>query len=470
MSPLRTALHRLPLRTRLVAGFLAAMLGVLACAGAFVYWRVESALDRGLDAELNQATRTLEPLVHGNTMGHPAEAEATGAGWQIVDGQGRVLSRGGAAPSRRLLTDRQLDRTGNGHVFDIGDILDHHTYRAQVTRLDRATDIFLVVAVRRDHRDEALRELLGQLALAGLGALLVTAVVGDLLARFALRPVERYRRRAEEIAAGAQTLRLEVPDGRDDEVTRLGHTLNDMLGVLEEAVERERRFVDDASHELRTPLTLLKSRIQLARRRNRTVEEYERILDELAIDVGRLSALAEDLLALGSGKEAHQGATADVVRTTGLVVGQRRLADPRRAASLELVTPATPVTVAMSPTALERVLTNLVENALLHGRPPVEVSVAAPRDGWVAISVSDHGDGMPPDLLARATGRFTRSDEARSRPGAGLGLALIERLVLTSGGQLRLCSGGAHERFGAGVPLECEHGPEMTATVYLPAG
>ena len=92
-------------------------------------------------------------------------------------------------------------------------------------------------------------------------------------------------------------------------VTRLGHTLNDMLAVLEEAVERERHFVNDASHELRTPLTLLKSRIQLARRRARSVEEHERILDELSIDVGRLAALAEDLLALGSGPSTQQAAS-----------------------------------------------------------------------------------------------------------------------------------------------------------------
>ncbi|HJQ06157.1 MAG TPA: HAMP domain-containing protein, partial [Nocardioides sp.] len=246
----RRRLRRLPLRMRLVAGFAAAMLVVLVAAGGFVYWRVESTLDRELDTQLQQATATIRPLLQGTTVSNLAEAEATGVGWQVVDADGRPLSRGGEAPTHMLVTPRQLERAQHDPIIDIGDILDTAaTWRVQITPLGST---YLVVEVRRDHRDEALRELLAQLALAGVGALLVTSVVGDLLARFALRPVERYRRRAEEIAGGAGNLRLDVPQERDDEVTRLGHTLNDMLAVLEEAVERERHFVNDASHELRT--------------------------------------------------------------------------------------------------------------------------------------------------------------------------------------------------------------------------
>jgi signal transduction histidine kinase len=467
VSGVRGLLHRLPLRTRLVAGFAVAMLVVLVAAGAFVYWRVAFAIDRTLDTQLAQATATIRPLLHGTTVTNLPEAEATGAGWQVVAADGRVLSRGGPAPTRRLVSPRQIEHAHHDPTIDIGDILDSGaTWRVQITQLT-ATH-YLVVEVRRDHRDEALRELLGQLALAGLGALVVTSVVGDLLARLALRPVERYRRRAEEIASGARDLRLEVPEDRDDEVTRLGHTLNDMLAVLEEAVERERRFVNDASHELRTPLTLLKSRIQLARRRARTVEEHERILDELAIDVGRLAALAEDLLDLGSVSASKQGVTVDVGRTASTIVEQRRVADPRRAAQLELSVPAMTVHAAMSPSALERVLTNLVENAFLHGAPPVAVSVTTPDPEWVAVEVRDAGAGMTADLLHRATGRFTRSDEARSRPGAGLGLALVEQLVVAAGGQLRLCAGGRHVLHGVPAPLPCAHGETMTVTVLLP--
>ena len=97
----------------------------------------------------------------------------------------------------------------------------------------------LVVAVRRDQRDEALRELLAQLLAAGVGALLICAVVGERLAKAALTPVERYRTQAAAIASGATGLRLDEPPERHDEVTRLGTTLNAMLEALEQTVAGE---------------------------------------------------------------------------------------------------------------------------------------------------------------------------------------------------------------------------------------
>ena len=85
------------------------------------------------------------------------------------------------------------------------------------------------------------------------------------------------------------------------------------------------------------------------------------------------------------------------------------------------------------------------------------------------MQVTDAGPGMPADLLAEATHRFTRSAEARSRPGAGLGLAIVEQVVTAAGGELRLCHGGAHHAVGAPSGLPCAHGDEMTVTVLLPA-
>lgn len=464
-------MSRLPLRVRLVAGFLAAMSVLLTATGAFVYWRVEYALDRGLDAELDQATTTISRLV--DTTGHvtPREpADATGAGWQVLDSHGVVLDAGGPAPTAPMVTTRDLDRAGTGPVTkDIGNLfrVADKPYRVHVTALEPGSR-YLLVGVRRDHRDEALRELLLQLALAGLGALVVAAAVGDLLARAALRPVERYRRRAEEIAGGADGLRLDVPDGRDDEVTRLGHTLNDMLAALERSLAHERRFVNDASHELRTPLTLLKSRIQLARRRSRSPEEHERILDELAVDVTRLSELAEQLLAMGSAADAPAG-TADVNRAVSAVVERRRLAGPYRAHQITLALCTPPAHAAIDPLALERVVTNLIENACVHGRPPVHVRVAPAGEEWVVVHVEDAGSGMDPDLLARATGRFTRAPEARARPGAGLGLSLVEQSVASAGGEVRLCYGGTHAHHGTAVPVPCDHAVSMSASVVLPS-
>jgi two-component system, OmpR family, sensor kinase len=424
-----TRLRRLPLRLRLVAGFSAAMLLVLLAADGFVYWRVEFALDRGLDADLSHARDALDGGVRTTgQVDDVAAATAVGVVFQVIASDGTVLQRGAGTPDRPLVRPGRL--TSGAHV-NVGALLpvSPDPLRLLVTRVRTAAgdEVYLVVGVRRDHRDEALRELLAQLALASLGALVVTGFVGDRLARSALRPVERYRSRAAQIAAGASGLRLDVPQERDDEVTRLGHTLNDMLDGLERALASERRFVDDASHELRTPLTLLTSRLQLAQRRARTVAEHEEALAELALDVERLRTLADQLLQLGGPTGA--GTTPDARLVVQDVV---RRHDPTPGVRL----PEGPVQVAIEPLALERILDNLLRNAELHGAPPVDVALTN-GDGVVLV-VSDHGSGLPEGL--RATERFARADDARSRPGSGLGLAIVAELVAQAEGRLELAN------------------------------
>lgn len=479
MRPARVS--RLPLRVRLVSGFSTAMLVVLTAAGVIVYWRVHYALDRGLDTDLDQATSALARLLTPDgRIGDASAAAATGVVWQLLDSDGVVLEHSdalgvpGVSSDDVMVTPAQLATVGQGSLrTDVGTLLPAvpTPLRLAISRVE--TDEYLVVAVRRDHRDEALRELLLQLALAGLGALVLTAVVGDQLARAALAPVERYRRQAASIAEGASGVRLEVPPGRDDEVTRLGLTLNHMLTALERAVEHERRFVDDASHELRTPLTLLRSRVDLARRRPRSVAEHEATLAELAVDIERLGDLAQQLLTLGSSGAGAPGHL-DAAWVLAGVVERRRLADPEAAAQLVVRLPGDDqLIVAASALQLERLVENLLDNALRHGLAPVGLSLEAVVDDrsrrWARIVVDDHGSGMDPEMLHTATQRFARSPEARSRPGSGLGLSLVESTVHDLGGELRLCARGQHARFGTGVSLPCTHENRMSVTVLLPS-
>jgi two-component system OmpR family sensor kinase len=468
-------LRRLPLRVRLVAGFSATMLVVLTGAGAFVYWRVSFALDRQLNGELSEVSRLLAPQVTPSGMmrsgGQRVVADEL---FQVLDRDGRVLSASPAlgddpvlpADAARAALDAPVRR-------DIGALLPvtRHPLRVYAVALPDAgaqPAAVLVVAARRDHRDEALLELLGQLAVAGIGALLITALVGDRLAKAALRPVEAYRLQAAEIVAGASGVRLDVPAQRQDEVTRLGDTLNAMLDALEGALDRERHFVNDASHELRTPLTLLRTRVQLARRRPRSVAEHEAVLAEIETDVVRLTALAEQLLEVGV--PSQDGASgcdlADVVRHEVA----RRGATARDGFGRERVsvTAAGSVPVAIGEVQSARLVNNLLDNAHRHGAPPVHVVVDRVQ-GYARLVVTDGGPGMSPDMLATATRRFARAAESRPREGFGLGLSLVESIVLRAGGELRLCSGGHHESFGGSTVGQCDHGDAMTVTVILPA-
>jgi signal transduction histidine kinase len=149
------------------------------------------------------------------------------------------------------------------------------------------------------------------------------------------------------------------------------------------------------------------------------------------------------------------------------VIQRRRLARPGQASQLTAELPARPLRAAIDEHGLQRIVVNLVENAFVHGAPPVQV-VVTEQDGYVVVRVADAGPGMPEDLLARATARFTRAPDARARPGSGLGLALVEQLVAEAGGELRLCHGGHHATWGTSAPVDCEHGAGMTATVLLP--
>jgi len=322
----------------------------------------------------------------------------------------------------------------------------------------------LVAAVRRDQRDEALRELLGQLGLAGFGALVIAAVVGERLAKAALRPVERYRAQADSIAAGQLGLRLDVPADRDDEVTRLGHTFNDVLGALERAVEHERRFVQDASHELRTPLTLLSARIQLLRRRTRTLDEHERALDELETDIGALRALADQLLDIGTATDAP---TQPAPTATDISATLHRMRLTGTDTTLHTDPGAT--LTDMPADQVRQIVANLITNARTHGQPPYTITVRT-IPGAVVITVNDAGPGMPAAFLPVAADRFRRGDDTRLQPGAGIGLALIDVLVSRHGGELRLCALGHHHRTSETLTFPCDH-PETgtTATVALPS-
>ncbi len=480
------------LRIRLVAGYTAAMLVVLAAAGTFVYLRVQTALDRELNTELTDTSSRLATQLSATGKLRSQSPLISGEYYQVLDARGHVVSRSPSGSTGPLIDAATAREALTQPVrLDVGELLpsDDRALRIYATALtsrgpgtapasrSRGSAAVLVVAAERKQRDEALRELLAQLLLAGLATALVTAFVGDRLARASLRPVERYRRQAADVAGGATGIRLDVPRGRDDEITRLGHTLNDMLQALEEAVEHERRFVNDASHELRTPLTLIGTRVQLARRRKRTVDQHEVVLEEVEADIRRLSGLADQLLEMGTiGNGTRSGNVSAEPVDVAVVV--RAEVERRRALAMPNSTYAQPdalraVTSGAAPVALHRaradqLLSNLMDNAALHGAPPVTLTVDSVPE-TVRLRVADSGAGMDAETLAGAHMRFARAPAARNRPGAGLGLALVHAIVLDAGGELRLCFGGRHERLGHRRPVDCDHGPEMTITVLLPS-
>jgi signal transduction histidine kinase len=256
---------------------------------------------------------------------------------------------------------------------------------------------------------------------------LIAAAVGAyLLAMAALRPVERMRARAAGITVTDPAARLPVPLA-NDEISRLGTTFNDLLARLHEAVDRERRFVADAGHELRTPLGLLTTELELALRRPRGNLELTAALRSALDEVERLSRLAQAMLAATADKPRDPDPPLPPVNVRDVL----EAAISRHGNAARDITLDCPADIQLTIDAddLDRVATNLLDNALEHGAPPIEVQVE--RVGTdVVVRVRDHGPSMDPDFLPHAFERFTRADTARTRGGSGLGLAIVTTLAL----------------------------------------
>jgi two-component system, OmpR family, sensor kinase len=257
-----------------------------------------------------------------------------------------------------------------------------------------------------------------------------------------------------------------VGDG-DDEIARLGATLNTMLDRLERSFERERAFVADASHELRTPLAILKTEIELALRDGRTPDELVAALRSAGEETDRLAELAEALLMIARADGGGLALSPAPLRSDELLGGvAARFAGRVRAAGRDLVVDDGPAAqLTGDRRRLEQALGNLTDNALRHGAGTIHLS-ARPRDGRVELHVRDEGPGFPAPFLAQAFERFTRADAARSRGGSGLGLSIVRVIAVAHGGEARAAN---HADGGADVWIDLPLGAPAPAATDAPA-
>ncbi|MCW2761586.1 MAG: hypothetical protein JWR85_1787, partial [Marmoricola sp.] len=425
-----------PIVTRLVVAVAVTMTVVLLAAGAFVFWRVEFALNRQLNQDLDAyhavVTRDL-------STGDTPPADTPGQSYQVYDRRGRVI--GGDATTRLVDADTVAKAASGATIRqDVGSMLppSDRPYRVITSPVKTAAgQVVVASAISRRKHDEALRELLVQLVIADLATLIAASLVGYGVARAALRPVERYRVAAER-AGGAPV--LPVDPGKDDEITRLGHTLNALLARISAANERERQFLADTSHELRSPLSLMRTELEMQLRRTRPPAETKAALESLQNQVERLIAMSNALLDL---EEVHAGDTlsGDQVNLNELVTDLAERYEPRAASLGRRIESALPtagnalgaVVVEGNRHWLDVALRNLVSNALRYGQGTITIS-SGQTDGRVQLSVSDEGPGFPPEFVGKAFDRFSRAESSRSSSGTGLGLSLVQAVAEAHGG------------------------------------
>jgi signal transduction histidine kinase len=457
--------RRRSLRARLTVTAALGLSVALAGLATLLITTLSLALDRGLDQSARQTGREVAALVDANRLPNPVPVAAGTAVVQVVGASGRIVAASaGADRLVPLLPSRQaavLARSHDGVQLD--------------GRPLGLPELLRVVAVAGRHRetviaavsDDAVHDTLTtvtHILLFGTPLLLVLMIwVSWLITGSTLRPITALRRGAEKVTAAAGPQRLPVPEARD-EVHSLAVTLNDMLSRLEDAQQRQRRFVSDTAHELRSPIASVRAQLEVALDHPDS-QRWEDTARDVLADTLRLSRLAEDLLTLarleergaergpaGDGPAPGTGGPVDLAQLVDGIPGGYAQAPVRVVADA----PA-PCPVRGDAAALRRMLVNLVDNAVRYARRQVTVA-ARPCDGVVLVTVTDDGPGIPAGGAERAFERFTTLDDARARPdgdvsGAGLGLAIVRATAHAHGGRAWLEDAGPGLRATVRLPL-----------------
>lgn len=281
------------------------------------------------------------------------------------------------------------------------------------------------------------RRLVIAFAVVVIGAAIVTAV----LARRVLGPIQALHAAAQRVSRGDPG-RVEIRG--HDELASLGRAFNEMAEALAHQEQRKRDLTNDIAHELRTPLTDLRCHLEALQ--DGVVDITPETLATLHAEVTHLQSLVEDLGDLARAEARQLTLAPEVVDVGALLMQVHRQAVPRATAlqiALDDVTAPAGIMAWVDPGRLRQVVTNLLDNALVHtpagGRIHLGASAA---DGLVTITVSDTGAGIPPEHWPHVFDRFYRVDPSRSRTtgGVGLGLAIARQLVEASSGRIAVAS------------------------------
>ncbi|CAN5663328.1 HAMP domain-containing sensor histidine kinase [soil metagenome] len=307
--------------------------------------------------------------------------------------------------------------------------------------------IALVVAQSLEPNEHTLDKLGLVMFFFGLAGVITAAFAGWGVARNGLRPVRRLTEAAEDIARTEQLDPINVEG--NDEIARLARAFNAMLAALSASRDRQRQLVADAGHELRTPLTSLRTNLDLLTQADRqgglSEESRSELLDDVRFQIEELTTLIGDLTELARDEPAlFSLEEIDLAEITERAVQRVR----RRASSLQFDLHADSWWVIGDSAALERAVTNLLDNAAKWSPPLGTVTVRLEHG---SLLVADQGHGIPETDQPRVFDRFYRSPESRTMPGSGLGLSIVRQVAERHGGTVRV---GTGDRGGAAFWLD----------------
>ncbi|MFJ9892947.1 sensor histidine kinase [Streptomyces sp. NPDC091280] len=297
----------------------------------------------------------------------------------------------------------------------------------------------VLIALPLSSTEKTLKDLaLILLLVSGIGVVGAGAA-GLAVARAGLRPVDKLTEAVEHVARTEDlTIRIPVEEDSDDEVARLSRSFNSMTTSLANSRELQQQLIADAGHELRTPLTSLRTNVELLTRSEETGRpippaDRKALLASVKAQMTELASLIGDLQEL-SRSEGQRGERVQIVSLQDTVEAALRRAR-LRGPELTITADVQPWYVQSEPSALERAVVNILDNAVKFSPEGGTIEVQLTRG---VLTVRDHGPGIPAEELPHVFDRFWRSPSARALPGSGLGLSIVARTVQQAGGEVTL--------------------------------
>jgi len=471
------------IRFKLTVWFVGILAIVILAISALLYFGLQRVLLQSVDANLRTAgVRSVAPAAADQNLqepGYPTSEQSeqlrqlvllSNTPARLLSLEGALLQSDPLFPRGISITVEALNTANQGaarfETIGVG-LSTYRLYTAPVKVNNIRTAIVQVV----DTMDEQVRTLAGLRSLLTWLiplTLLLAAIGGSFLAGRALAPMTRVRRDVEKIIDQAD-LGHRVSSGLpDDEVGRLARTFDQLLERVQQAMDRERRFTSDASHELRSPLTVLKGEISVALSRERRLEEYHNTLMQLEPTVDDMIQLVEDLLTLtraAGNKQIVSMSPLNIVGLVSTICDRLQIVATSKAITLQSSADRPSMIVLGDRIKLQRVFTNLIDNALRYTAKGGKVEVAVHNEGYsVHIDVRDTGRGISAEHLPRLFQRFYRadSDRARDSGGTGLGLAIAQTIARSHGGRITVESTqGRGSCFTVALPLAPNQAPVL---------
>jgi two-component system, OmpR family, heavy metal sensor histidine kinase CusS len=431
------------IRLRLTFWYGVVLSVILVAFGASVYVLMRHHLlaltDSGLAEELTELGDDAEQVSSPSGLG-PRYAQHEDYNLQVTTPDGRILFYGDRLEAEKLPFDRS--RLSPSRTLYSTHVVGELGRLRVATRLMSGSHGPLVIQAATSLKpfDLASRQLLAVLLVTGATAVACSLGIGYLLARKALAPVDRMVAAADEITATRLDRRLEITCA-DDELGRLGRTLNDMIERLERSFSRIHQFTADAAHELRTPLAVIRSSAEVALREPRSPEQDRRVLEEIVDETERLGRIVAQLLDLCREDQGLVIASHRVLRLDSLaheVAELMQIAAEEKGVQLSALD-LSPGRVRGDADRLRQLLINVLDNAIKYTPSGGLVTVkSTTASGRVLVEVTDTGAGIPAEHVQDVFERFYRLDESRSRGigGTGLGLALCRSIAEAHRGRI----------------------------------